>query len=251
MPTAKYGLGWRPDTPDLRDRIYRSKTAVLPSAIDLEPQFAQISALPFDQGQLGSCTANAISAAILFAEHKEGAADKTPTVPARLGIYYYERLLENTVNSDSGAEIRDGLKVVAKRGYVDEKQWPYDIATFTKDIVQIQPGAEHVISYHRIRQNSTPMAACIAEGYPFVFGITVYSSFMDAPNGDIPMPSSGEQVEGGHAILCVGYDSKTRRFKFLNSWGSSWGRSGFGTIPFDYLTHPSLDGDYWTIRSET
>lgn len=251
MKSPHAGLGWRRDTPDIRDLSFEPEVTSLPPVVDLRATFGDFPV--FDQGQLGSCTANAISAAIVFAERVEAGTDATPrTTPARLGIYYYERALEGTIDSDSGAEIRDGLKVVAKRGYVDELLWPYDISTFTREVRPIQPGsAEHVIRYHRVAQNLAHMHSCLAQGFPFVFGISVYSSFMDAGNGVIPMPSASEQLEGGHAILCVGYDVQAQRFSFRNSWGPEWGQQGYGTIPFEYLTDPNLGGDYWTVRKET
>lgn len=216
--------------------------------VDLRGHFGGFQ--PFDQGQLGSCTANAISAAIIFTQLRE-AHDKTPnTVPARLGIYFYERKLEGTVMSDAGAQIRDGIKVVNKTGYVDEKLWPYDVRTFTQEVHPIVR-AEHVYAYKRIQQNVTHMMAALAEGLPFVFGISVYSSFFSAPKGDVPMPKAHERVEGGHALLCVGYDAPRQRFIFLNSWGAGWGQGGYGTIPFDYLADPNLADDMWRISRET
>ena len=33
-----------------------------------------------------------------------------------------------------------------------------------------------------------------------------------------------------------------------NSWGTTWGQKGYGTIPYAYLIDPSLSADLWTIR---
>lgn len=43
-------------------------------------------------------------------------------------------------------------------------------------------------------------------------------------------------VSGWHCISICGYDDSQARFTFKNSWGSWWGDSGYGTIPYDYVT---------------
>ena len=95
------------------------------------------------------------------------------------------------------------------------------------------------------------MKGCLASGYPFVFGFTVYDSFDSeevAKTGVVPMPSSGEQPLGGHAVLAVGYDDEQRRFIVRNSWGTEWGMQGYFTMPYVYLLDDGLADDFWTIR---
>jgi C1A family cysteine protease len=95
------------------------------------------------------------------------------------------------------------------------------------------------------------MQGCLASGYPFVFGFTVYESFETntvTRTGHVPMPASGEHVLGGHAVCAVGYDLKRRWFLCRNRWGTSWGMRGYFTIPFAYLTDSDLCADFWTIR---
>src|SRR5271154_1514724 len=119
--------GWLPDLPDQRDHLYAAPveiTAILPASVDLRSNCPPV----YDQGQLGSCTANAIAAAIEFDRKKQRLTD---FVPSRLFLYYNERVMEGTVSSDSGAQIRDGIKSVSKIGAPREADWPYDIAKFT------------------------------------------------------------------------------------------------------------------------
>jgi C1A family cysteine protease len=95
------------------------------------------------------------------------------------------------------------------------------------------------------------MKGCLADGYPFVFGFTVYESFESeavAKSGKLNMPAKNEQVVGGHAVMAVGYDDKTKRFLIRNSWGAGWGISGYFTMPYDYLLNENLSDDFWTIR---
>lgn len=253
MTASNHSFGWIPDLPDHRDFMYAAPTPVMasiPASADLRSQCPPV----YDQGQLGSCTANAIAGAFQFDEIKQ----KEPsTMPSRLFIYYGERAMEGTVGTDSGAQIRDGIKVIAQNGVCPEKEWPYDIKKFTE-----KPSAKcfndakkyQAVTYQRLIQDLNTMKGCLAEGFPFVFGITVYSSFESpqvAQTGIVPMPSTQEKMLGGHAILAVGYDDSQRMFIFRNSWGTTWGKQGYAFIPYSYLTDQSLASDFWTIRLVT
>ncbi|MFN2507146.1 MAG: C1 family peptidase [Chthoniobacterales bacterium] len=244
-------FGWLPDFPDQRDFLYAAPPVFLrqmPPKVDLRAQCPPV----YDQGQLGSCTANAIGGAIEFDQMKE----KLPQVfvPSRLFIYYNERVLEGSVNSDSGAMLRDGIKTVAKQGACPEPLWPYQIEKFRAKPPQscYTEAAKHTaVSYQRLVQTLPQMKGCLASGYPFVFGFTVYESFETeavARTGRVPMPASSEKVLGGHAVAAVGYDDAKRSFICRNSWGTGWGTKGYFTMPYAYLTDTDLAADFWTIR---
>jgi hypothetical protein len=168
----------------------------LPPSVDLRKQCPP----PYDQGQLGSCTANAIGGAIEFDQIK---ASLTEFTPSRIFIYYNERTMEGTVNSDSGAQIRDGIKSVATLGAPPEKDWPYNIAKFTQKppVAAFNDAKQHlVVLYQRLIQDLGTLKGCPASGFPFVFGFTCYESFESAAvakSGILPMPASGETVVGG------------------------------------------------------
>src|SRR5882757_1810718 len=120
--------GWQPDLPDQRDLIYSAPhvaAKALPKSVDLRSHCPAV----YDQGQLGSCTANAIGGAIEFDLMKQNAPVFTPS---RLFIYYNERVIENTVSSDNGAQIRDGIKTVNQQGVCNEKDWPYNTSEFSQ-----------------------------------------------------------------------------------------------------------------------
>ena len=243
--------GWVPDLPDARDHMYAAPVAMvakLPAKVDLRPHCPPI----YDQGQLGSCTGNAIAGAVQFDREKQ---HLTPDfVPSRLFIYYGERVMEGTVDTDSGAIIRDGIKVVAKQGVPPESDWPYDITKFADKPPPIafeDALKDRAVSYSRLVQSLTQLKGCLASGFPFVFGFTVYESFESqhvAQTGTVPMPAAGESVLGGHAVLAVGYDESHHRFIVRNSWGTGWGMKGYFTMPYTYLTERNLSSDFWTIR---
>jgi C1A family cysteine protease len=246
------GYGWIPDLPDRRDLLYSVSEVKgkLPSSVDLRDKCPPA----YDQGALGSCTANAIAAAIEFDRLKQGLDDFTPS---RLFIYYNERDIEGTVSVDSGAMIRDGIKSVNIMGACSEKTWPYDLSKFTQraPMPAYMEGAEHeAVSYERIPRDLFIMKSCLASGYPFVFGFTVYESFESqevAQTGEVPLPDSEEKVLGGHAVVAVGYDDSTQRFIVRNSWSDGWGDKGYFTMPYEYLTNENLSDDMWQISIVT
>ncbi len=250
MPRQIKRYGWIPDLPDQRDHLYAAPAPVLqtlPPSVDLRPQCPPV----YDQGQLGSCTANAIAAALEFDQIKQ----KLPQVfaPSRLFIYYNERAIENTIDSDAGAMIRDGIKTVANQGECPEDLWPYDIAQFREQPPDncYQVAAQHqALLYQSVAQNLNQMKGCLAAGAPFVFGFTVYQSFETnqvTQTGIVPLPGPDEPVLGGHAVLAVGYDDASTRFIARNSWGTDWGMAGYFTIPYSYLLQSGLSADFWTI----
>ena len=249
--------GWNRDIPDARDHRYAASPSVmkaLPTAVDLRPNAPPV----YNQGQLGSCTGNAIAGAVQFERIRQKLAAAATTVPSRLFIYYNERVIEGTVAQDSGAQIRDGIKTVAKQGACFEtgkRAWPYVPAKFaTKPPAACYTEAatdDKTVQYSAVPQDAAQMKGCLAEGYPFVFGFTVYESFESpavATTCIVPMPASGESVLGGHAVVAVGYNDATQQFIVRNSWGAAWGLAGYFLIPYAYLTDPNLASDFWTIR---
>ncbi|HEX4737215.1 MAG TPA: C1 family peptidase [Allosphingosinicella sp.] len=244
--------GWVPDFPDARDHLYSAPIAAigpLPAKVDLRPGCPPV----YNQGQLGSCTANAIGAAVQFDRKKQGLSPDF--MPSRLFIYYNERDIEGTVGNDNGAQIRDGVKSVATTGVCPEDDCPYDIAKFTdKPSPQAYADAARtrVSSYCRVARSLMQMKGCLAAGYPFVFGFSVYDSFEGeevAQTGVLQMPDlSKETLLGGHAVLAVGYDDAEQRFLVRNSWGDGWGQQGYFTMPYSYLLEANLSDDMWTLR---
>lgn len=244
--------GWKPDVPDQRDFKYRvSKPIRLPPSVDLRPGMPPV----YDQGSLGSCSSNAIAAAIEFDLKRQKATD---FVPSRLFIYYNERVMENDVGQDNGAQIRDGVKSVAKQGVTSEVIWPYSdknpgLFTTKPSIAAYTDAMNHqVTTYMRVPQILSSIKTCLAEGFPIVFGFTVYESFESdavAKTGIMPMPKSNEKSLGGHAVLACAYDDSKQAFLIRNSWGPDWGEKGYFWMPFRILINPNMADDLWTLRA--
>mmetsp|Transcript_7146 Transcript_7146/g.20211 ORF Transcript_7146/g.20211 Transcript_7146/m.20211 type:complete len:289 (-) Transcript_7146:53-919(-) len=259
VPEAKFSIpvrttrkmGWQRDLPDFRDRVLampEHQKSNLPRHVDLRPsEHFHI----YDQGELGSCTANAIGAAFHYALVKEGITD---FAPSRLFIYYNERAMEGNVDEDAGAYIRDGIMSLAKLGVCSEEAWPYHEKAFKK-----QPSSDaysaaslnRATEYARVESNLEALRTCINEGFPFAFGFVVMASFQMpdvAKTGWMSMPQIYDKVMGGHAVLAVGYDDVSKCFMVRNSWGEEWGDKGYFYMPYAYITNPGLAEDFWAIN---
>lgn len=244
-----FKLTWKPDMPDFRDVPYVAPKIVIPASINLATTYSNV----YDQQNLGSCTGNAIAMGIDFTLIKEG---KKPLNGSRLFIYYNERVIEGTVKQDAGAQIRDGIKTVYNSGLCSEVLWPYN-----QNKYQVKPSlkcyttakSNLLTKYMRLDNSKlSDLKSCLAEGYGFVFGFSVYESFETeevATTGIVPMPATTETILGGHAVFCVGFDDKTQSFKVRNSWGVGWGDKGHFYIPYSYLTNLNLADDFWTMRT--
>jgi C1A family cysteine protease len=247
-PRETKWYGWKPDLPDARDHEFTLKSTALrlPKTVDLRthPNMPPV----YDQGALGSCTANAIAAAKKF-KHPD-----FPDQPSRLYIYYNERAREGTTDEDAGAYIRDGMSSLRHQGACSETLWAYDISAFAikPPTAAYQQGAKYPdTGYERVPRKLYSMKYAIFKERPIVFGFTVYESFESdevARTGFVPMPGPSEEVLGGHAVLAVGYEDLRQCFICRNSWNTDWGMEGYFYMPYDYLLDENLSDDFWVLK---
>jgi C1A family cysteine protease len=242
----KFNLIWKTDKIDTRDYKYQVTQKVSPNVVDLRKYCSPIE----NQGSLGSCTGQAIAGAIELLNKRGGKHNDV----SRLFIYYYERLILGTVNYDSGAYIRDGIKATNKYGASLESLWPHDIRKFRQEpITEAKNDAlnRKVTRYERVNDFNGCIDA-LTNGYPIIMGFRVYDSFMSknvARTGIMPYPNTKrEKLLGGHAVLLVGYDKRKKVFIARNSWGTNWGDKGYFYMPFD-IVKPNMSSDYWIIKS--
>ena len=238
-----------------RQPISDLKLKVFPEISNLPKEVDLISKCPpvYNQGNLGSCTAQALAAAFEF---NDGITN--PYTPSRLFIYYNERVLGNNVNQDSGAYLSDGIKTLERHGVCDEKDWPYDISKF-----KIKPPNKcykdallyRAYTVNNIGSDINSMKNSLASGFPFVVGLAVYPSFLTPTvnkTGIVVMPDrKKEKSLGGHAVLVVGYSDKKQHWIVRNSWGDKWGDKGYFYLPYLYLLDAKLSSDLWNITKIT
>lgn len=248
---------WKKQKSDERDypfekmvSLKKFETITLPKVVNNRKWCSEIQ----DQGELGSCTGNAWAGLLQYNENKYGWGIPYHNL-SRLFIYYNERVIENTVTEDSGAELRDGAKALATQGICLEKDWSYNVSKFA-----IKPpkscynwATNHKIHSYYALNNINDMKTCLSNGQCFVFGFTVYDYFESdemANTGILKMPQRNEQVLGGHAVMAAGYNDQEQRFLIRNSWGKGWGltgvNDGYFTMPYAYITNTDLASDFWT-----
>lgn len=245
----RFPLGLIHDTPDDRDyalQVARGELVFPPSvSLRYQPGMPAI----YNQGQVGSCTGDALARLIEF---WRAAREMPPAFkPSALFLYYNARDIEGTADFDAGAQLRDVLKGANKKGACGQSTWldvPDWVATRPIPAAYFS-GAHHLLlSYYAVPRTIAALKENLHNGHPVLAGIAAYAAIFDAPDGDVPDPTEGETPEGGHAIVITGYDDDTQRVEFANSWGEGWGKGGYGTLSYAYVTNAAYATALWTIR---
>jgi hypothetical protein len=219
----------------------------VPDKVDLREHCTKVE----DQGQIGSCTANATVGALEYLYKKR---DGQSLDLSRLFVYFNSRRIRGTIYEDAGALICDAMAAVLSFGVCREEIWPYNVQTFA---IEPRPEAyqealmHEAIQYSRVDGIKGSIAA-LAAGFPVVFGTRIPMQCYKeaAETGVIPIPSPEEfrpdQV-GGHCMLVVGYDKPGKMFIVRNSWGEGWGDRGYCRIPFEVIEKCSPPDTFWII----
>ena len=236
------------DPQDWRDHYYNFARVESPrDRVDLRSWASPVE----DQLHLGSCVGQAVVGAYELLLNK---ADRKKFVDlSRLFVYYNARLLDNAVDEDVGAYVRDGIKAVNKYGVCSEMSWPYLIERFahTPSVQSYEDAQRRLIKkYYRIETIKDIVDALNADN-PVVTSMNVYDSFyeLDYPGKTIlPMPKASENLIGGHAVTFVGYNLPKKLFLARNSFGEDWGDNGYFWVPFDYAEKDFMDN--WTFDIE-
>ena len=247
MVTRKYTL--KKQKVDERDfKFSYDRTASLPSSVDLR----SIQSNCIDQGHIGSCVGCACVGALECLEIKD--KDKFVQL-SPLFVYWNARQMENDTSQDAGCEIRDAVKSISKLGCCTGKLWPYNVYMYARkpSVQSYTDGANHKIVQYLSLNGIQDYKAAIASGFPVIIGIQVYESFeWDATisSGIVPMPGPNEKCLGGHGTLLISFSDDTQTFGFKNSWGSDFGKKGFGTLTYSYIGDPNMASDAWVIQKE-
>lgn len=250
MVIANRRLNLKKSSLDSRDHkiiFNTTKASTAPTSIDLSRNCPSV----YDQLDIGSCTANAASTMFSFICRKN---QNKLILPSRLFLYYTTRTIQGTIDSDSGASLRDTMRALRSSGVCPETMWIYN-----EDLLYQRPGSDcyttaldyQALSYASISIGLSQMKNAIKSGFVFVMGILVYSSFVSnavARTGMVPVPNTTrESYLGGHAICVIGFDDRRQAFLCRNSWGTGWGLRGNFYLPYSYAINRNLSFDAWTL----
>jgi C1A family cysteine protease len=262
------GLGWLPDPPDYRDckaddqsvsrtiqsnvramaqrgeaRLFQPKVKRMPRSVDLRELCSPIE----DQGNIGSCTAQAVCGLV---EYLQRSLQGEYLDASRIFLYKATRSFLGWTG-DTGAFVRSTIKALRLFGVPPEEYCPYEPARFDDEIGAFCfafAGNYKAIQYYRL-EGLDKLKESLAQGMPFAFGFTCYDSLFASEvskTGDIPFPKPNEKIQGGHAVMAVGYDAAKGGLLIRNSWGTGWGDAGYGTLPFEYV-EKGLATDFWAL----
>ena len=260
-----YPLTLMKDTADERDFQMKNKPGLfnlatnssLPIAIDYTLEMSRVKS----QGDLGACVGFAVAAMKEWQENKEHIKEvKEGKKDHRKGkeydyseawIYWNCKKIDSWPGEE-GTSIRAAMYVLNRIGVPTEKAWPYsdnklDIGNPAHWSTLIAKWAL-IGTYYKVNNVEEAKIALFKDG-PFIMGIFCFYDFFFPVNGFIKDPLDGEQCYGGHAVCVVGFDDKTRRIKFKNSWSKYWGQSGYGYISYDYFNKYSDSN--WACKDVT
>jgi C1A family cysteine protease len=269
MTVATYCLGWQKSIPDFRDytlgspKVCAMMERLMPAASSADDAHEAVSLVPFfpdvdDQLQINSSPAQACVDLVQYFDRR--ALGRTVKL-SKLFVYQAtQRLLGSLGNG--GMDLRSTLKAIKSFGVPYELHWPYD-----PEKVNDEPTAFlyafadrfRLIRYVRVdgrngtgQETLALVKSLLNGGFPCVFGFSVPASI--SRDGDIPYRPTFDTIQGGQAVVAVGYDnqriSSTKgALQIRNSWGRGWGNDGYGWLPYAYVEE-QLAADFWTVISD-
>ncbi|CAF4520062.1 unnamed protein product [Rotaria socialis] len=251
---CQVGGCWFSDTPSNLPSFGASRTLSnkeLPHSVDMRQLMTPIE----HQGQTNSYVANALAGAYEFLIMKN---TKKHVDVSRLFLYYNGRKLSGKYNYqmiDNGTYISSAIAGLTQYGCCKEELFPFNIAFINQKPPQrcYTEAAKHCIKESMtVAVELNDMKGCLAEGFPFPFGLQLYKSFSQSETngGRVLMPNqqAGDAQEGGHAMLAVGYSNAAQCFIVRNSYGDTWGDKGYVYIPYQYMCNPSMCTDLHCIK---
>lgn len=223
-------LDVKKDPLDLRDVSYEPTIAQLPFRVDNRPKAPKL----LDQGDEGACTGFGLAAVANFLLHNRSSPERrSPFVSPRMLYEMAKRYDEWKGEHYDGSSIRGAMKGWNKHGVCPEAAWPYDPKEAGRLTPERQQAAQRnrLGAYFRVRHlHLNHMHSALHEAGVLYASGDVHEGWRH-PNrktGRIPFSRT---VIGGHAFAIVGYDEEG--FWIQNSWGTDWGKGGFGHLSYD------------------
>ena len=213
----------------------------------------------FNQGNINSCSSNAISNQIILSTPKEEIKN---SIPSRLYIYFNSRLTDATQHGfnsirieDEGASLKASYDALSKYNWLNESSYPY-IETKScsfppKDIyLQAYRNKSHIKSYrHIIPQHYNLKYILAILKKPICLGMSVFENFLDLNKNNYVLQQPIGQFLGLHAVLIIGYSDNDNTFTILNSHGEDFGFNGTFKMSYSYALNPELCFEFFVINT--
>lgn len=264
IQTVKH-FGWKPDLPDTRDlRVSMAFAAQVPIPPVCITDPAALPAIR-DQSEQGSCVGYSVRTMGMITRRAEHQMEMEL---APRFIYWNARRIEGTTSEDSGCQIRDAIKGVARWGFAAERVCAYNPKNWTNPPTVIAYSSARLDMAVEYRRLDTPgvdlltnLKAAIVRSRSFAFGFAVYENFElpSVTRTGVMLPPQGS-ILGGHAVCAVGYSDLKGAFLIANSWGPNWGCAhpmlpkgsrGYFWFPYNLITNRDLCDDFWIVSKIT
>ena len=224
----------------------------LPEAVDWSDWMPPVRS----QGRQASCVAWATG--YYYRSYQEGMErNRVPNSSEDTfsPAFIYNQRSTQDCGSDRGMTMVDGLRIAVEQGVPSLVTMPYrssDTCTQPSEEAREEAYRHRAALYLNLflgqgRADLDELKAHLATEDPFLLAVPVYSEFYSVSRNDavIDVPAQGSRYRGGHAVLVVGYDDAAQTFKFVNSWGITWGEKGYGYLTYDFVQQEAWEG--WAL----
>ena len=205
--------------------------------VDLSTDMPPVS----DQGSQGSCvgwaTAYAFRSYLNYSEKKQAYSDETIFSPS---------FIYNQINGgkDEGSKVTNALNLIVTQGVCTLKDMPYKSGNRDYIIQPTEEQKQKALNYRLAAWGRTVIRTdylqeCLTQKLPIIISIKVIPELLQPIqklNGEFVINKNDESVGSGHAMVIVGYDESRQAFKVMNSWGKSWGNSGFIWVSYNVIS---------------
>ncbi|MBX7172697.1 MAG: C1 family peptidase [Pyrinomonadaceae bacterium] len=249
IPSKEIEKDWTFNNAVEAEMLNAGPVAALPPSVDLRENWWTVG----DQGNTGACVGWACAEGVLrwhFAKANR-IANSQSLSPRYIWMASKEVDIFNTrpttfIESE-GTSLKDALDIARKFGVIKDSVLPFNSGSLyqgSANTFYATASLLKIASYFNLFKNTNDWKNWLATKGPLLVGLNVDSTWDNAAqtsgNLDVFQPNT---VRGGHAVVVVGYQTNGR-FIIRNSWGTNWGKNGFGFATEQYIKDAFFNESY-------